>query len=91
VSHRARLPNKENENKQRNIGVENCLYGKLDSTHVYSEHMIEKKNERNNGLYGELTGILKKNCLYGKLAITHIYSEHIIEKKISEIMAFMAN
>jgi hypothetical protein len=46
VSHRARLPNKENENKQRHIGVKKCLYGKLDSTHVYSEHMIEKKKKK---------------------------------------------
>ncbi len=46
MSHRARLPNKENENKQRHIGVKKCLYGKLDSTHVYSEHMIEKKKKK---------------------------------------------
>ncbi len=56
VSHWARLPNKEIENKQRHIGVKNCLYGELDSTHIYGEHIIEI-NERNNGLYGELTGI----------------------------------
>ncbi len=25
------------------VYLKNCLYGKLDSTHIYSEHIIEKK------------------------------------------------
>ncbi len=56
MSHWARLPNKEIENKAETHRGWKLPLWRTRSTHIYGEHIIEI-NERNNGLYGELTGI----------------------------------